>query len=148
MIELEFDTRAVQDALQRQAEFYRDALQARIQQKLSGEILKARSGVLAASIQSSIEDNGSEVAVSLSSAGVPYAGIQEFGGKTAAHEITARNAKALAFRGSGGQVFRRRVYHPGSTIPARSYIGSALADIRDEIRSGFKQAILAALGQV
>jgi phage gpG-like protein len=78
---------------------------------------------------------------------VPYAAIQEFGGKTAAHQIIAANAKALAFRAGGDQIFRRRVDHPGSAIPARSYLGSSLADMRDEIGSGFKQAVLEALGQ-
>lgn len=33
---------------------------------------------------------------------------------TKPHKIRARNAKALAFQGSGGMVFRREVDHPGT----------------------------------
>jgi phage gpG-like protein len=145
MINVEFDAQAVQDALLGKADALRGALEARIQQKLSGEVLQTRSGALAASIISSIENDGSATSVSISSTGVPYAAIQEFGGKTAAHEIIPVNGKALAFSAGGGQVFAKRVYHPGSSIPARAYLGSSLADMRDEIESGFKQAILEAL---
>lgn len=145
MIGAEFDTQAVQDALLGQADALRGALEARIQQKLSGEVLQTRSGALAASIVSSIENDGSDLSVSIASTGVPYAAIQEFGGKTAAHDIVAVKAKALAFSMGGADIFAKSVHHPGSTIPARSYLGSSLADMRDDIESGFKQAILEAL---
>jgi phage gpG-like protein len=145
MIGVEFDAQAVQDALLGQADALRGALEARIQQKLSGEVLQIRSGALAASIISSIENDGSDTSVSISSTGVPYAAIQEFGGKTAAHDIIAVKAKALAFSMGGDQIFAKNVHHPGSTIPARSYLGSSLAEMRDDIESGFKQAILEVL---
>jgi phage gpG-like protein len=144
MIVVEFDAQAVQAALLGQADALRGALEARIQQRLSGEVLQTRSGALAASIISSIENDGANTSVSISSTGVPYAAIQEFGGRTAAHDIVAVKGKVLAFS-AGGQVFARSVHHPGSTIPARSYPGSSLAEMRDEIESGFKQAILEAL---
>jgi phage gpG-like protein len=147
MIGVEFDTQAVHDALLGQADALRGALEARIQQMLSGEVLQTRSGALAASIISSIENDGSATSVSISSTGVPYAAIQEFGGKTAAHDIVAVKGKVLAFSAGGNQVFAKSVHHPGSTIPARSYLGSSLAEMRDEIESDFKQAILEALGQ-
>jgi phage gpG-like protein len=145
MIEIEFDAQAVQDALLGQADAIRGALEARIQQKLSGEVLQTGSGALAASILSSIENDGSDLTVSIFSTGVPYAAIQEFGGKTAAHDIVAVRAKVLAFSAGGNQVFAKSVRHPGSTIPARSYLGSSLAEMRDDIESGLKQAILEAL---
>jgi phage gpG-like protein len=145
MIGVEFDAQAVQDALLGKADALRGALEARIQQKLSGEILQTQSGALAASIISSIENDGSDTSVSISSTGVPYAAIQEFGGKTAAHDIVAVKAKVLEFSAGGGQVFARSVHHPGSTIPSRSYLGSSLAEMRDEIESGFKQAVLESL---
>src|ERR1700716_1353484 len=56
MIGVEFDAQAVQDALLGQADALRCALEARIQQKLSGEVLQTRSGALAASIISAIEN--------------------------------------------------------------------------------------------
>jgi phage gpG-like protein len=145
MIDVEFDVQAVQDALLGQADALRGALEARIQQKLSGEVLQIRSGALAASIISSIENDGSDTSVSISSTGVPYAAIQEFGGKTAAHDIVAVKPKALAFSMGGDQIFAKSMHHPGSAIPARSYLGSSLAEMSDDIESGFKQAILDAL---
>jgi phage gpG-like protein len=147
MIDVEFDAQAVQDALLDQADALRGALEDRIQQKLSGEVLQARSGALAASIISSIENDESETSVSISSTGVPYAAIQEFGGKTAAHAIVAVKAKALAFSMGGEQIFAKSVHHPGSIIPARSYLGSSLSEMSDEIEIGFKQAVLDALDQ-
>lgn len=48
---------------------------------------------------------------------MPYAAIHQFGGKTAAHKIVPRRAKALAFNG----VVVRSVNHPGSNIPARPF---------------------------
>jgi phage gpG-like protein len=48
-----------------------------------------------------------------------YARIHQEGGKTAAHEIRPVHAKALHFNGR----FARKVQHPGSTIPARPYMG-------------------------
>ena len=55
-------------------------------------------------------------------------------------------ARALAFAGAAGPTFARRVHHPGSIIPARSYLGDALAASHDDIVGGFKEAILDALG--
>ncbi len=147
MIEAAFDAGAVQDALVEQADALCAALEARIQQKLSGEVLQTRTGALAASIQSSVEDDGSAVSIVASSAGAPYAAIQEFGGKTAAHDIVAIKGKALAFEASGGMAFAKSVHHPGSVIPARSFIGSSFAELSDEISGGLKQAVLDALGR-
>ncbi|VFU10251.1 hypothetical protein [Methylocella tundrae] len=147
MIEVTLDIGAVQDALVQEANALRNVLESRIQQKLSGGVLQTRSGALAASIQSSVEDDGSALTIVGYSSGVPYAAIQEFGGKTAAHDIVAVKAKALAFSAGGGQSFAKMVHHPGSTIPSRSYIGSSFAEMSDEIAAGLKQAALEALGQ-
>lgn len=146
MIEASFDASGVQNALLERADALREALETRIKQKLSGEALQTRSGALAASIESSVEDGGSAVTIAASSA-APYAAIQEFGGKTAAHEIVAVNAKALAFAAGGGRVFAKSVHHPGSTIPARSYMASSAAEMSAQFVAGLKQAVLAALGQ-
>jgi phage gpG-like protein len=48
-----------------------------------------------------------------------YARIHQEGGQTKAHEIKARNVKALKFLG----IYRKWVKHPGSKIPARPYLG-------------------------
>ena len=64
---------------------------------------------------------------------VKYAAIQEYGGKTSAHEILPAKGYVLAFVAGGGQHFARRVEHPGSLIPERSYLRSSLEDMNDEI---------------
>lgn len=58
---------------------------------------------------------------------VAYAPIHQFGGKTGPRVIRAKNGKALAFTIGGKLIFRKSVNHPGSTIPARPFLG-----VRDE----------------
>jgi len=140
-----FDVFAVRTALQKEAEALRAPLEARIREKLLGQALQSRSGALAASIETSVENDDSVVSLSALSAGVPYAAIQEFGGKTAAHEILPVKSMALAFYAGSGQVFARSVRHPGSTIPKRSFLGASLLELRAEIELGLKEAVRAAL---
>ena len=102
--------------------------------KLSGQVLNALSGDLRASIVSEASVDGDDVVGSVGSAGdVKYAAIQEYGGKTAAHEILPSKAEALAFIVGGALRFARRVEHPGSVIPERSYLRSSLEEMTDEI---------------
>lgn len=67
---------------------------------------------------------------------VVYAAIQNFGGKTRAHEIRPRHKKALAF---GGR-FARKVNHPGSDIPARPFLVLTEVDC-EEIRQAILDSI-------
>ncbi|MGO9007614.1 MAG: hypothetical protein ACLQIQ_08595 [Beijerinckiaceae bacterium] len=144
--EITFDADAVQAALVSEAETLRAALEDRIRAKLSGDVLHIRSGALLNSISSDLEDDGSGVAVTAQSSGVPYAAILEYGGKTAAHEIVAVKSKALAFVMGGERVFAKSVHHPGSVIKAYAYLGSALDEFANEIETSLKDAVLAALG--
>lgn len=146
MIDIKFDSEAVQAALVERADELRAALEDRIKQKLSGEVLAVRSGALLDSIDTDLEDDGSGITVTAESTGVPYAAILEYGGKTAAHDIVAMKAKALAFITGGTQRFAKLVHHPGSTIKAYSYMGGSLDELEDEITSGLKEAVLEALG--
>jgi len=102
-----------------------------VRQKLSGGVLQTRSGRLLNSIRQQLVENPQSIYGQVWSQGVPYAAIHEFGGRTPAHIIEARNAKALAFMMGGQLVFFRRVHHPGSNIPERSYMRSSLDDMRD-----------------
>ncbi len=122
-------------------------LEARVRDNLSGAILNQRLGRLLASIFSGTADDGTETSGFVGSEGVPYAAIQEYGGKTAAHEIVAVKATALAFTGAGGQIFAKSVHHPGSLIPAHAYLGQALEAMRDAITTDLKQSVLDALTQ-
>ena len=103
-------------------------------EKLSGEVLNARSGALRDSISAEVASDDDEVSASVGSYGdVKYAAIQEYGGKTGAHEILPDKAKVLAFLVGGAMRFARRVEHPGSVIPERSYLRSSLEEMSDEI---------------
>jgi phage gpG-like protein len=109
--------------------------------KLSGAVLNARSGGLSDSITANVTAEGDNILASVGSEGdVKYAAIQEYGGKTSAHEILPVKGDVLAFISGDGQHFARRVEHPGSLIPERSYLRSSLDDMRDEIVDGLTDA--------
>ena len=133
-------------ALLAKADALRLALAAKVDANLTGDVLHVRSGTLRASIRSALEGDAAAIEATVESVGVPYAAIQEFGGRTSAHDILATKAKALRFAGPAGVAFARAVRHPGSTIPARPYLGSALETMRAEIGDGVKAAVLDALG--
>lgn len=110
-------------------------LQAKIGQKLSGEVLQMKSGALAGSIGVTIEETSGGVAVRLAtSADVKYAAIHEFGGVIPPHEIVPDKAKALAFLVGGKQAFAARVNLPAIAMPERSYMRTSLAEMADDIR--------------
>jgi phage gpG-like protein len=109
--------------------------------KLSGAVLNARSGALSDSITANVTAEGDDILASVGSEGdVKYAAIQEHGGKTSAHEILPAKGDVLAFISGDGQHFARRVEHPGSVIPERSYLRSSLDDMKDEIVDGLADA--------
>ena len=109
-------------------------------EKLSGHVLNARSGALRDSIVSEVSIDSDGVTASVGSVGVKYAAIQEYGGKTSAHEILPSKASALAFVAGGALHFARRVEHPGSQMPERSYLRSSLAEMMAEIAAAFAES--------
>jgi phage gpG-like protein len=119
-------------------------LQAKVQEKLSGPVLNARSGRLRNSIATQVDVDPAQITGTVS-AKTPYAAIQEYGGTTRAHLIEARDAQSLAFMIGGKMVFAKSVQHPGSNIPERSYLRSTLAEnalsIADRLRQAVQQAI-------
>jgi phage gpG-like protein len=109
---------------------------------LSGGVLRAQSGALRDSIRMQVSQNDNLIGAEIFSDGdVPYAAIQEYGGKTAAHEILPDKARVLAFALNGSQVFARKIQHPGSNIPARSYLRSALEEQGDDIVQGLTNVV-------
>ena len=112
-------------------------LQARVEQRLSGGALRMRSGRLAAGIAVEVEDTETQIAATVGVDGnrVPYAAALEFGATTRAHLIEAKNAKALAFTIGGRLRFAKRVQHPGSKIPERSFLRSALAAVAPQAQA-------------
>ena len=62
---------------------------------------------------------------------VTYAAIHQFGGITRAHWIPPKNKKALAWCKGGKSYVRRAVFHPGSEIPRRRFLGVGPQDKKD-----------------
>ena len=118
--------------------------------KLNGQVLNRITGRLARSIQNKVETAAHFVLARVFSSGdVKYAGIHEFGGKTAPHIIEPKKANVLAFTVGGEERFARRVNHPGSKMPERSYMRSSLRDMSTTISTEMKQAVVqAAIKQV
>jgi phage gpG-like protein len=138
----------VHDALLEKIGALSQVLQDSVSDNLSGAVLRIKTGRLLASIASNVDDAGEVVTAAVGSYGdVAYAAIQEFGGKTGAHDILPDKAKALAFLMQGKRVFARIVHHPGSVIPERSYLRSALADMQDDIVDELTQAVVEGLNQ-
>lgn len=133
---------------------------------LTGRVLNVDTGRLRQSLQTSVSVDGTEGRIGTN---VEYARIHEFGGTTRPHVIRPRSGKALSF-GTGfgalaqtaalgrGQnsaraartarirrpqdfVAVRSVQHPGSVMPARPYLGPALADSLPEIRDIYRAGI-------
>ena len=125
---------ALQAALGAKATELATALADLVKNKLSGAVLNTSSGALRDSIAAGVTADSDGVLASVGSEGdVKYAAIQEYGGKTSAHEILPVKGDVLAFVAGDGQHFARRIEHPGSVIPERSYLRSSLEDMKDEI---------------
>jgi phage gpG-like protein len=135
----------LRDALAAKADVLAGDLQAKIRQKLSGTVLNAKSGALARSIVATLDDSADRVSVRVASVGVKYAAIHEYGGTIPPHEIVPDKAKVLAFLVGGKQAFAARVQIPAVTMPERSYMRSALAEMADEIRDGLAEAAMEAV---
>ena len=133
----------VRAALSDRANALAAELEAKIQQKLTGGVLNARTGALARSIVATFEDAAGNVSVSIATSGdVKYAAIHEFGGTIPPHEIVPDKAKALAFAVGGKRVFAARVNLPAVTMPERSYLRSSLAEMADEIVEELTAAVV------
>ena len=151
MLTIDVDSRAVMARLSYMPEKLRAAflkktyalaekLKSKVQQNLTNRVLNIRTGKLVRSIFEQVTNSSNEVSGRVYSSGLPYAAIQEFGGKTSPHIIEAKNGKALAFNLGGKQVFLKKVNHPGSNIKASRYMGSAFDAMKMEIKAGYEDA--------
>ncbi len=115
--------------------------------KLNGQVLNRITGALARSIHSVVDRQEHLVLGRVFSSGdVKYAAIHEYGGTTKPHIIEPKKANVLAFTGKGGEtIFAKKVNHPGSKMPERSYMRSSLHDMSTEISLGMKEAIVRAI---
>jgi phage gpG-like protein len=119
-------------------------LLAKVKLKLSDDVLHVRTGRLRRSINLQMTDEGDAVVASVGT-NVIYARIHEFGGTTRPHVIEAKKGKALRFESNGMVYYRRRVNHPGSKMPERSFLRSSLEDMRTYIHQRLEQGVAQAL---
>lgn len=115
-------------------------------QKLSGQVLNRVTGRLMASIGRDVVVKPNTVYGRVFSSGdVKYAAIHEFGGQTAPHLILPKKASVLSFTAGGKTVFARKVNHPGSKMPERSFLRSSLRDMSEQISREMKESVIQAI---
>jgi phage gpG-like protein len=122
-------------------------MDSKVVDKLSGPVLNRKTGALARSINWLVEDQGQAVIGKVRSSGdVKYAAIHEFGGVIhhpggtayiieSGQAVWISNAKAATMEN-----VRRTAPHD-ITMPERSYMRSTLADMKDEIEEGLREAV-------
>ncbi len=112
------------------------------------------TGPLYKNVQARMEESPGSVSgiVFIDGRKIPYADIQERGGKTRPHDIRPVRASALAFMMpgkmgfSGGErtsslVITKLVHHPGSRIPEHPYMRLALAREKPYFERGMRQIV-------
>jgi len=119
--------------------------------------IQSKSGRLAANLYTRVSADDDQVTVELGVRGVPYARIQEEGGRIRAHRIFPRDRKALAFlwmRRSGTGIrfaIARQVLpsvnHPGATIRAKNYISRAIEQTRAEFMESVEKAVQSGMNE-
>ena len=101
--------------------------------KLSGQVLRVRTGRLRSSITSRVEKQDKEI-IGRIGTNVIYGRLWEKGGTIPAHEIRPKRAQALHFyTKGGGEVFCKVVHQPARTVKARPFLRPALEENRQRI---------------
>jgi hypothetical protein len=117
-----------------------------VSNKLSGQVLARRTGILAGSIRAipaTVE--GAKIVAAVEGGGGPafYGRIHEEGPEQGAYPIVAVRARALSFVMGGKQVFVKSVMHPA--VRMRPFMAPSLdenaATIEAELRAAVDQEI-------
>jgi phage gpG-like protein len=122
-------------------------LQRHVQQdKLSGQVLKSRTGSLRSSIDLRIDQNGGAITARVFADRV-YAGVHEYGFAGTVNVRTSLRRIREAFgRPIAEKTISVRAYDRRMDLPERSFLRSALADmtaaIRDEVEGVLTEALL------
>lgn len=112
-----------------------------VSEKLSGQVLHRRRGVLSGSVRAEpVSDDGTVLRGSVVSSQGPafYGAIHEFGTSGRGWEIRNVKAQALAFQMST-KVFAKRVFHPA--LPTRPFMAPTLEENREEIIRELGEAV-------
>lgn len=109
-------------------------------------------GPLYQSVKSTLREAPGAITGRVFTRKIAYAAIQEFGGRTRPHDILPVNGKALAFRmpgrlgfssngGTNPLMIVRKVHHPGSVLPERTYARLALYRYRPAFVGGIREIV-------
>ena len=115
--------------------------------KLSGQVLNVVTGRLRRSIFSKMDETETEIVGTVASSGdVKYAGRHEYGFSgvetVQAHNRTIKQAFG---REISPKTVHVKQFERHANTPERSFMRTALADQRDEIKAGIEKAIVEAL---
>ena len=108
-----------------------------VKQKLSGQVLHVRTGVLRSSVNTRVQESAAAVTATVGT-NVKYARYHEFG-VPHSWEIRPKSARALAFQVGGQTIFAMGVTHP--PLPERSFLRSALREMQPAIKAGLSAAV-------
>jgi phage gpG-like protein len=112
--------------------------------KLSGQVLKNRTGTLRRSINQQVTTSDEGVFASVGT-NLRYARIHEFGGQIHVPELVAGPGKAIKLQLKDGSIiFRKRVLAHTLEMPERSFLRSALSDKRRKIIDDLRGALVGA----
>ena len=112
-------------------------LQRLVQQKLSGPVLKVRTGVLRSSINYQVTQTATGATATVGT-NVKYGRFHEFG-VPHSWEIRPRSARALAFEVGGQTIFSMHVTHP--PLPERSFLRSSLREMTPHVNAELEAAV-------
>lgn len=123
-------------------------LEAKVKAKLSGDVLQVRTGALRRSIFSKVDDQGDAVyGIAASSGDVKYAAFFEFGftGTEAVRAHIRHISEAFGKPLKEEIAVQVRAHDRKVDMPAHSFLRSSLAEMKDQIAAGLKQAVQGAV---
>jgi hypothetical protein len=123
-------------------------LQRHVQEdKLSGQVLRSRTGSLRSSISLQVDQNGGAVTASVFTDS-RYAGVQEYGfAGTVSVRASLRRIREAFGRPIGERRISVRAHDRRMNLPERSFLRSALEDMAPAIREEVEAALAAAVSQ-
>jgi phage gpG-like protein len=122
--------------------------------KLSGQVLKRRTGKLAASIARGGADTLSRfertatTAISYVGTNVKYGRVWEYGADVKAYTVRPVKAQALHFFVGGQEIFAKHANIPAHHIKARPFLAPALAEMKPLIITELTAALNRAAARV
>lgn len=110
-------------------------------QKLSGQVLHRRTGILSSSVRvipASFQGTKIVGAIEAGGSAAMYARVHEYGG-TSAYEIIATKARALRFISHGKTIYAHGIMHPPAR--QRAFMRPALDENKEMIKSELQDAL-------